>query len=165
MIKLTEVAIGFCIVATLAGFAFYIGYDFASDDLKMVRAELDRVKKENDLEIVRQKGVQDATEKKWQSVVAEYNRNPRIRVHTDCGSPAVPKADWSSGQFKGASGKFEFSTGLHAPGEVQGGFSLKKSENEISVEQCEDVANKAVKDAAQILWMIDFNEKLTTATE
>lgn len=162
MLKLSDIIVSFIIIGSIAGMSFYVGYDFGSDDMRVVQSELEAVKLANEEQRKHHVEVQNETETKWKDVVAQYDARAPIRVRTNCGAREVPAAGGVSGQHQNTSGKPGFGSGFDAAREVQGYFApinptIEITPLEIDVDRCEQIANRAVKDAAQILWMLDFD--------
>ena len=162
MLKLSDIIVLFIIIGCVSGVAFYAGYKYASDDLNAVQSELEIVKLENEEQRKHHVEVQNETETKWKDVVAQYDARAPIRVRTNCGAREVPAPGGTAGQYQNATGKPGLGSGFDAAREVQGYFApvnpvVEISPLEIDVERCEQIANRAVKDAAQVLWMLDFD--------
>ena len=140
------------LVAAAMGFGYVKGIDHEADrHTEYVRqvteanakleAENARIKRET-------KRINEETVAGWAAAVDHLRRHPTVRVRReDCGA-ATQRV------LPGGAGNAEPATGERGPG--PGSDAPQTIPIEIPVEQCETRLNRAVKDAAQVMWLLDW---------
>lgn len=148
---LTRASIIAITLAALMAGIYYAGHTHGTKSadtvLAEVNARLSKQQMENELLAARQREAVESAGSKFAAV--RNNPVPVIRVQqpADCRGSKVSAATTHAAKPAPAAAEPGLSTGLDAPGTFQG--------ITVSATRCEEIANHAVIDAAQVLWLQD----------
>jgi len=150
MMRTRTSIIAITLAALMAGI-YYAGYSHGTKSadavLAEVNAQLSKQQMENELLAARQRDVVESAGSQF----ADVRNSPvpviRVRQQADCRGSKVPAAAAHAAKPEPATVEPGLSTGLDAPGTFQG--------ITVSATRCEEIANRAVIDAAHVLWLQD----------
>lgn len=138
-------------LATLAAGIYYAGYSHGSytadNVLAEVKAELSKQAMENELLAAHQQAAVEDVGSRFDAVRAGPATAVRVQQPACPAGGKVPTAASAAREPASASVESRSGAGLDAPGTFQG--------ISVSVARCEEIASRAVTDAAHILWLQD----------
>lgn len=135
-------------VAAGAGFGYVKGIEHESarhtEYVRQVTEANAKLEAENARIKREQKRINEETAAGWAAAVDHLRRHPAVRVRgPDCGPAEVRAVSGGAGEPEPDAGERGPGAGLRPPVEV-------------SIEQCEARLARAVEDAAQVMWLLDW---------
>lgn len=144
------------LVAASVGFGYVKGIDHEADRhteyVRQVTEANARLEAENARIKRETKRINKETTAGWAAAVDHLRRNPVRVQRTDCGAAESVAVSASAGQPERDAAERGLGAGLSTP-------------IEIPAEQCEYRLNAAARDAAQVMWLLDWAAGQREATE